>query len=518
MPGASAVRFSGWLCLVLGVACLFAGGVLGILAIQQATEISAYHHARACLAGARSDADCLHAVDGSVAGVTESPGSGRVSADYALDVRTASTTLHLTFSSDSPMLADALDGDPAVLTMWRGVPVSVVTDGRSEVTTSVPDTALASDLGNSEVTGGVGVLFVLGARAARRNRRAGGAQPLTRPALPAALLALGLCGIVVAVGGIALGGKPSRLGPDLAVTSGVLVAVLGLSAWLGISAKRRESESPANLARAQGMANDALDPHTPVLPAARPTRTARTPLRTRTHPANWARVLGARAAAFLPVPLTFAVLFGVALTSQDGPPARAFRHAPACVGQTNLATCVGDFTAVINGVRGPANGAEIAYVSYVTHDGAINTWARFDGDAATIARMASADENARTKLRIRVWRRSIVGAELAGSWHWADGNPPGNTVPAIFLAVSFALLLLVVRLRIHRRAGAVADSQRLLVDDLGQVAAAAGSVVLLAYGFWAGAILALAVLLWLSLSVRRSMQFKRLTLAALHSS
>src|SRR5258708_25555105 len=219
MPGASAVRFSGCVCLVLGVACLFAGGVLGILAIQQATEISAYHHARACLAGARSDADCLHAVDGSVAGVTESPGSGRVSADYALDVRTASTTLHLTFSSDSPMLADALDGDPAVLTMWRGVPVSVVTDGRSEVTTSVPDTALASDLGNSELTGGVGVLFVLGARAARRNRRAGGAQPLTRPALPPPLLPLGLCGIVVAVVGAAPARRRLRDAPDPPVST-----------------------------------------------------------------------------------------------------------------------------------------------------------------------------------------------------------------------------------------------------------------------------------------------------------
>src|SRR5260221_388103 len=349
MPGGSAVRFSGWLCLVLGVACLFAGGVLGILAIQQATEISVYHHARACLAGAPSDADCLQAVEGSVAGVAEFPGSGRVSADYALDVRTASTTLHLTFSSDSPMLGYAVDGDPALVTMWRGVPVSVVTDGRSAVTTSVPDTALASDLGSSEVTGGVGVLFVLGARATRRNRRAGGAQPLTRPVLPAALLALGLGGIFVVIGGVVLGGKPSRLGPDLAATSGVLVAVLGLSAWLGISAKRRESESPASLARAQGMANDALDPHTPVLPAARPTRSARTPLRTRMHPVNGARVLGARAAAYLPLLLTAAVLFGVFLTSQDGPPARAFRHAPACVGETNLATCVGDFTAVITG-------------------------------------------------------------------------------------------------------------------------------------------------------------------------
>ena len=512
------MRFGGWLCLVLGVAFLFAAGVLGVLAVQQATEISGYHHARACLAGAPSNADCLRAVDGSVAAVTEFPGTGRISADYALDVRTASTTLHLTFSSDSPMLGYAVNGDPAVVTMWRGVPVLVMTDGRSEVTTSVPETAFARNLGNSEETGGVGAFFVLGALAIRRNRRSGGTQPLTRPVLAAALSALLLGGIVVAIGGWALGGKPSRLGPDLAATGAALVVVLGLSAWLGISVKRRASKSPAYLARPHGMAGDAPDLYTPVLPTAPPARTARTPLRTRLHPANWARALGAFAAGFIPVLLTVAVLFGVIFTSQDGPPARAFRHAPACVGEMNLATCVGDFTAVINGVRSPANGANGADVSYVTYDGAINTWASFDGNTAAIVRMARADENVRTQLRIRVWRRSIVGAELGGSWHWAWDNPPGNTIPAAFLAISFALLLLVVRLRVHRRAGSGANSQRLLIDDLGQVAAAAGSIVLLAYGFWPGAILATAVLLWLGLSARQSTQRSRVTLAALHSS
>jgi hypothetical protein len=132
--------------------------------------------------------------------------------------------------------------------------------------------------------------------------------------------------------------------------------------------------------------------------------------------------------------------------------------------------------------------------------------------------MASADENARTPLRIRVWRGSIVGAELGGSWHWAQGNPPGNAVPAVFLTASFGLLLLVVRVRIHRRAGSWVSGQRLLIDDLGQVAAAAGSIVLLAYGFWPGAFLALAVLLWLGLSARRSTQRRRMTLAAVRSS
>ena len=520
------MRFGAWFCLVLGAVILFAAGVLSILAIQQATEISAYHHARACLASAPSNADCLQAIDGSVAAVTEFPGGYRISPDYALDVRTASTTLHLTFSSDNPMLGYAVNGDPAVVTMWRGVPVSVVTDGRSEATTSVPETAFARELGNSEETGGVGVFFVFCGLAIGSERKAGGGLPPTRPVFAAALSVLLLGAIVVAIGGWSLGGKPSRLGPDLAGTGAALVVVLGLSAWLGISVKRRASKSLTSFAGAHGKADDAHGLVMPVLPMASRARMARrtppnwdlggeprhlrkaTPLRSRIHPANWGRVLAAAANVWLLVLLPAGVVFGVFLTSQDGPPARAFRHAPACVGETNLASCVGDFTAVINGVRAPANGDNGADVSYVTDDGAINTWVTFGGDTATVVRMASADEAARTQLRISVWRRSIIGAEYGGSWHWAWDNPPGNTVPSVFLAVSFALLLLVTRPRIHRRAGSRASRQRLLIDDLGQMAAAAGSIVLLAYGFWPGAILALAVLLWLALSARQALGVK----------
>jgi len=89
--------------------------------------------------------------------------------------------------------------------------------------------------------------------------------------------------------------------------------------------------------------------------------------------------------------------------------------------------------------------------------------------------------------------------------------------PSIFLAVSFGLLLLVVRLRLHRRAGWRANSRRLVIDDLGQAAAAAGSIVLLASGFWPGAVLAVAVLLWLGLSARRSTRSWRMRLTVLHS-
>lgn len=276
------------------------------------------------------------------------------------------------------MLGYAVDGDPAIVTVWRGVPVSVLTDGRSEITASVPQTSLAHDLGNSEETGGAGMFVVLGALAIRRNRKAGGMQPLTRPVLAAALMALLLGSVVVAIGGIALDGKSDRLGPDLLATGVALAAVLGLSVWAGISANRRTRRQQAEIAR-RGMAADVHNPHMPVLPANEPVlptapRAGRartdTPLKARLHPATWARVLGSLAAAWLAPTLTVAVLFGVFFTSQDGPPARAFRHAPACVGEANLATCVGNFTAVVNGVRTPANGASFAGVSYLTRDGA----------------------------------------------------------------------------------------------------------------------------------------------------
>ena len=415
---ARAARLASWLCLVIGVALLAATGAQFVRAVQESNEISAYQHARACPARAATAADCLQRVRGFVAGVTEAPTSfgSRIPAEFALDVRTGSTTQHLQFGSDSPMLRDAVDGDPAVVTMWRGVPVHVVTEGRSDDTTSVPRTASGGELRGSGET---------------------------------------LCGTVIFIG----------------------------AAW-GI---RRRQEPD----RAQ-------------------------PLTSR------ARLLDGRfVGVFVPMLLTGAVVFGGAVTTADGSAARALRHAPACAGETNLVTCVGDFTAVINGVRGPTNGGNAgdgADVSFATADGAINTWATIAGKTAPIAGLASADENARTQLRIRVWRRSVIGAEIGGRWYWANGDPPGYVIPATLLAVSFALLLLLVRLRMHRRAGSGADRQDLLFADLGQVSGAVGSVLLLVYGFWAGAILGVAVLAWLGLSVRQSMLSSPVTLGTVHSS
>ncbi|HEY2507546.1 MAG TPA: hypothetical protein VGI58_13615 [Streptosporangiaceae bacterium] len=519
-----------WLWLVVaGVACLAAAVVLGVLSVSEAVDVSAYHGARACLAGAAPNADCLQTVDGAVTGVTEFPGGGRVSADYALDVQTSSTTLHLTFRSPSAMLDYAVDGNPAVVTMWHGAPVSVLTDGRSSVTTAVPETAFAGYFGGTEQCGGFGVAILLAGLARRRSRRADGRRSPGHPMRAAGQLALVLGAVVVAIGGLALRGTPSRFGPDLAATGAALAVVLGLSAWLGIRGRKAypaEAERdlsrvgldaatlPASFSpvRPAPAIEHTADVPAPVQPAAALERTADMPATFRPRldraPVRLAilvrRLRPVAAGWLIAIPMA-AVLFGVFLAAQDGPPARDFRGAPACAGETNLATCVGDFTAVINGVRSPANGANFADVSYVTQDAAINAWGRFDGNAAAIARSADSEMNARTPLRIRAWRRSIIGAELGGRWQWTQGNPPGNTLPSIFLGVSFALLLVVARGRIHRRAGwsRARVRKRLLIEDVGQATAAAGSVVLLAYGFWPGAILALAALIWLAFSARR---------------
>jgi len=442
MLRALAARLISWLCLVIGMAFLIIAVVLVIRAVGQASEISAYQQARACPAGASPKADCLQRVHGSVAAVTEDPGNPgeRISAVWALDVRTRSTTLHLTFGSDSPMLSFAVDGDPAVVTSWRGIPISVVTDGRSDATAAVPETAFWADLRGSAEVGFGSALFLFVAWAIRRHRTAGATWPLSSPLLAALL-------------------RPPPV-----------------------------------------------------------TRPARKPLRTRLHPANWVRGLDSAIVAFVSVLLTFAVAGGIVGTAQNGPRARAFRHAPACVGETNLTTCVGDFTAVVNGVRSPTNANYRADVAFVTPSGAINAWATFEGDTATIVRQASADERAQTQLTIKVWRRSVIGADFGSHWHWAQGDPPTDRIPPVFLAASFALLLLVVRLRIHLQARSNPHSELLVADDLGQVVLAAGSVALLAEGFWAGGILAVAVLVWLGWSGWQSTHGRRVALSAQPSS
>jgi len=150
--------------------------------------------------------------------------------------------------------------------------------------------------------------------------------------------------------------------------------------------------------------------------------------------------------------------------------------------------CVGKFTATVNGVRTTSPSADSADISFATSDGAINAWGDFAGSARTLGGIAQTEEVERQPVQVEARRGAIVGAETDGSWHWATGNPPGDTIPAVFLAVGLVLLLL----RVHRTV-----RQRVL-SDFGQAAVAAAGCGLLVYGYWFGLLPILAVLGWMA--------------------
>ena len=69
-----------------GPVFLIGGLIAGVIAVANASTVSAYEHATVCPSGAALDADCLQTVDGSVSGVTEVGGKD---AHYALYVQSA---------------------------------------------------------------------------------------------------------------------------------------------------------------------------------------------------------------------------------------------------------------------------------------------------------------------------------------------------------------------------------------------------------------------------------------------
>ena len=493
---------SGWvLCLVLGVAFLVGGAVAGAVTVHDATEIAAYHRAAACPHGAPLTADCRQSLAGTIVGVTEIAGKNP---DFALDVRTADGVLHAGFNADSPLLSYALNGEPAVITVWRGRPVDVSAGRFSSQTANVPATATARALGTAEIALGVGAFFLLGGIAARR-RRNNRTIPVATPTGAAAILAVALGSLVIIATGVFLSGDTASLGSNLTATAVALAVVAALAVWLGVSVRHRNRarlagvtpETPASVTP-PAVSEPSL-PRPPHLPAR-----MRLPARTRLHPRRWRTGFRSVAALWLLPVLTVGVLFGVFRTAPDGAAARAYREAPACAGEADLASCAGDFTAVVNGVRSPVQGqSSFPEVSFVTAGDAINAWATFDTGGNGLSRVAASDQLNRTLLVIKVWRRTVIGADLGGRWLWAENDPPGDAIPAIFLAVCFTVLLLVVRVRAHvlARRGAQ-SSRRLLVEDAGQAAAGAFAIALMALGFWPGAVVMLAVLGWCAVSMR----------------
>ena len=162
-----------------GPVFLIGGLIAGVGAVANASTVSAYDHATVCPSGAALDADCLQTVDGSVSGVTEVGGKD---ADYALYVQVGSRTLDVTFGSDNQMLGYASDGDSAEVSVWRGIPVAVQSNGYSEIPNSVP----ASSAWDWVLSIGclvLGFVILLGSLLEwRRQRRRGTRVPASRSA------------------------------------------------------------------------------------------------------------------------------------------------------------------------------------------------------------------------------------------------------------------------------------------------------------------------------------------------
>ena len=509
------MRWKRFYLLAIGLAFFAGGAVFGIFAIGQAGTASAYNHAAACPSSAAFDADCVQTVGGSVTGVQEY--SGKDSRDE-LDVQAGSHALAITFPSDNPMLGYAADGDPAQVTVWRGIPVAVTTNGRSAVPSSLPGYAAAADLGHCMESLGVSVFFLFAPLLQWRQRRTG--RQVLSPLGVAGTIVGVLTALDVAATGYMLAGHPDEPATVFTVAAVALVLPLGLGAWAGVSARRHQARHPELTA---GRLSTPPPPRKrQSTPRPRPAVPLRARLGYRLRPSNWLPALRTLLKSYLTPALVVLVLLGLFFTAIDAPNARAFRDAPACQGETNLNVCVGDFTAVVNGVRTTSPNANSASISYATADGAINAWGGFPGSAEALADTAQAEQTSGTPVQIEVWRGAIVGAEIGGSWHWATDNPPGDTPSAIFLAVALTLLLLRIRYRAHRppRTYSYATAKRetgpwtgatqrtLIRDDVGQPAASAAGYALLLCGYWYGALLVAAVLGWMAWTAWRNARNK----------
>jgi hypothetical protein len=499
--------------LVVGLAFLACAAVFGAFAIGQAGTASAYRHAVPCPGSAAFDADCVQTVGGFVTGVEEIGGKD---AQYELDVQAGSRALDIAFPSDDPMLGYATDGALAEVTVWRGIPVSVTADGRSAIPSSLPGYAAATDLGHFMECFGVSFLILLAPLGRWWLSRTG--RRVLGPLGVALLIASLLIGLVVSASGLLLTQNPDEPATTFLIAAVALVIALALAAWAGAAARRRQRKHPefAALRQRQPLPPPPRVSRSSPGPRPRPVVPLRVRLSYRLRPSGWLPVLRTLLKSYLPPVLLILVLSGLFVTMNDAPNARAFHSAPACRGETNLSVCVGEFTATVNGVRTSSPDAGAASISYVTADGAINAWGGFSGSAEALADTAEAEQTARVPVRIEAWRGAIVGAEIGGSWHWATGNPPGDTPPAILLAVSLTLLLLLVRYRAHHppaiytyaTAPTGATQRALLRDDLSEIAASAAGYLLLIYGYWYGALLVLGALGWMGWTAWRNARIR----------
>ena len=500
----------------VGVLCLVASGVCGVLAVQDFRTERAFDSAVSCGSAQTTTAEsCLTDVTATVTGVTEVGGK---SSSYRLALDSPAGAVTVSFSDDNAVLDYADDGSAVTAEYWRGRVVSVTGTGGSATTTDAPPLAFARNLGGTLFALGFALYAFLVAWTTREQRG-------PRRLAPGSLGPLGsFLAILVGVGGLAPMGvgwyllqHPQSLDGALVTGGCALAGCAGLAGWGATAVHRRRRREAARRARA-AVAPPAAPTTTPgqatripelgseIVLLARPTRRQRARAVTKGGPRpafERTRIFGWGGTVL------FALLFFAALiTLNDGPSMRAYDTAPACPVPATSPGCRGLVPVQVNGVRATANGGEAVDISFTTGDGAVNAWNQFDADALT--RRAPQLQQAETVIPAQVWGDRVLGAQLDGTMYWGQGDPPDDSFAAGSLAVLAGLALVLNRVRTrfrHPELSALAG--RWLLDDAAQLVLTAAGVWLMAVGIGWGVLPLLGGLGWSQWSVPRAGALRR---------
>ncbi len=501
---------------LIGVFCLVASGVCGVLAVQDFAAEQAYRSAVPCGSATTTAASCLTDVTATVTAVSEVGGQ---TPSYQLGLSSRAGAVTVSFPGDNVVLGYAADGSTVTAEYWRGKVVSVTGQAGSATTTDAPPLAFARNLGGTLFALSFALYALLVAWVAREQpRRAPGSLG---PLGSFVVILVGIGGLVPMVCGWHLFQNPTALHGTLVAGGCALVVVVGLAGWAAVASRRRRRREAARRAGAPSSA--AVAPAAAVVPQpraawltpaltdeivllARPTRRQRAravdkgsprPVFETTRLFGWGGVV------------LFALLFFAAfITLNDGPNMRAYDSAPACPAPATSPGCRGLVPVLVDGVRAATGGGEAVDISFATADGAVNAWNQFDSSALT--RQAQQLQQAETVIPAQVWGDRVLGVQLDGTMHWAQGDPPDDSFAAGSLAVLAGLALLLNRARTRfRHPERGPRTGRWLLDDAAQLVLTAAGVWLMAVGIGWGVLPLVGGLGWSQWSVPRAGVLRR---------